>query len=234
MTGFPSGGTAVVIGASGGIGAAILETARRSGLFEHVIGLSRTSKPKLDLLDETSIRTAAEHVRATGKEIRLVFDATGFLHGDGYSPEKAISALDPAHMAHSFAINAMGPALLMKHFLPLLPRDGKSMFVTLSAKVGSIGDNELGGWYSYRASKAALNQFVRTAAIELKRKRPQAICIAMHPGTVNTNLSGDFAKTGLTVRQPAEAADLIFGTLLSLEADATGRFWAYDGTELPW
>mgnify|MGYP000220379835 CR=1 FL=1 len=99
-------------------------------------------------------------------------------------PEKSWRQLDPAHMAHAFAINAIGPALLMKHFLPLLPGEGRSVFATLSAKVGSIGDNALGGWYSYRASKAALNQLVRTAAIELRRRQPMAVCVALHPGTV--------------------------------------------------
>ena len=118
-----------------------------------------------------------------------MIDASGFLHGDGLMPEKSWREIDPVHMQRAFAINAIGPALLMKHLLPLFPADGRSVFATLSAKVGSIGDNHLGGWYAYRASKAALNQLVRTAAIELRRKRPNAICVALHPGTVDTKLS---------------------------------------------
>jgi NAD(P)-dependent dehydrogenase (short-subunit alcohol dehydrogenase family) len=107
----------------------------------------------------------------------------------------------------SFAANAIGPALLMKHFWPLIPKEGKSVFATLSTKVGSIGDNHLGGWYSYRASKAALNQIVRTTAIELKRRRPEAICVALHPGTADSNLSAPFSKAGLAVHSPAAAAE---------------------------
>ena len=147
-------------------------------------GFSRASEPDIDLTDEQTILRAAAAVKDSGLDLRLVFDATGFLHGCGFKPEKTLSAITPSHMAHAFAINALGPALLMKHFLPLLAKDGKSVFATLSAKVGSIGDNALGGWYSYRAPKAALNQFVHSAAIELARKRPEALCVALHPGTV--------------------------------------------------
>ena len=137
-------------------------------------------------------------------------------------------------MAHAFAVNAMGPALLMKHFLPLLPKQGKSVFATLSAKVGSIGDNALGGWYSYRASKAALNQFVHTAAIELTRKKPEAVCVALHPGTVDTGLSSRFAKAGLTVRTPDEAASRLLLVLDALTASQSGGFFNHDGEPLPW
>jgi len=137
-------------------------------------------------------------------------------------------------MAHAFAINAIGPALLMKHLLPLLPRQGKAVFATLSAKVGSIGDNQLGGWYSYRASKAALNQLVHTAAIELRRRHPEAICVALHPGTVHTALSAPFAKTGLTVVHPAEAAQRLLSVLAGLNASDSGGFFNHDGTPLPW
>lgn len=234
MTGIPVGGLAVIVGSSGGIGEAVQAEAEKSGLFQAVVGLSRASEPELDLLDERSIKSAAAHVKALGLDVRLIFDATGFLKGNGFKPEKSLSALDPAHLAHAFAINAAGPALLMKHFLPLLPSKGKSVFVTLSAKVGSIGDNELGGWYSYRASKAALNQLVHTAAIELKRRRPHAVCAVLHPGTVDTGLSKGFAKSGLTVRTPAEAAAMIFETVMRLEPSGTGGFWTYDGENLPW
>ncbi|WP_394688195.1 SDR family NAD(P)-dependent oxidoreductase [Hoeflea sp.] len=234
MRSFQRGGLAVVIGQSGGIGAAIRATLEGSGAFDRVIGFSRTSAPAIDLLDETTITAAAAQTKATELDIRLVFDATGFLHGNGFSPEKSLSAIDPAHMAHAFAINAAGPALLMKHFLPLLPKSGKSVFATLSAKVGSIGDNALGGWYSYRASKAALNQFVHSAAIELKRRAPEAICVALHPGTVDTGLSGDFAKNGLTVRKPADAAAMLIDVIDHLRAEQSGGFFDYRGEPLPW
>lgn len=234
MQSFQRGGLAVVIGQSGGVGAAIKATLEESAAFDRVIGFSRTSEPGIDLLDETTIAAAAAQVKATALDPRVVFDATGFLHGNGFSPEKSLSAIDPAHMAHAFAINAAGPALLMKHFLPLLPKSGKSVFATLSAKVGSIGDNALGGWYSYRASKAALNQFVHSAAIELKRRAPEAICVALHPGTVDTGLSGDFAKRGLTVRKPADAAALLIDVIDQLRAEHSGGFFDYRGEPLPW
>ena len=125
------------------------------------IRLSRSSTPPLDLLDEASIAAAAA---SCGRDLTLVIDATGFLHDAEFQPEKSLRQLDPAHLARSFALNAIGPALLMKHFLPLLARTERAVFATLSARVGSISDNRAGGWYAYRASKAALNQLVRTAA----------------------------------------------------------------------
>lgn len=229
---------AVVIGATGGVGAALLTQLQSDARFAHVIGLSRSSHPALDLLDEASIAQAAAHVadsaRANGLDLRLVFDATGILHGNGHQPEKSWSQLDAAQMAQVFAINAVGPALLMKHFLPLLPRQGKAVFATLSAKVGSIGDNRLGGWYAYRASKAALNQLVHTAAIELARRHPAAICVALHPGTVHSALSAPFAKTGLDVRPPTEAAQRLLSVLDDLQASDSGGFFNHDGSALPW
>jgi NAD(P)-dependent dehydrogenase (short-subunit alcohol dehydrogenase family) len=163
-----------------------------------------------------------------------VVDATGFLHGDGLAPERSWRELDPAHMAMAFAVNATGPALLMKHFLPLLPRDGKAVFATLSARVGSIGDNRLGGWYSYRASKAALNQLVRTAAVELGRRRPAAVCVALHPGTVDTGLSAPFAKAGLEVRPAGQAAERLLRVIDRLAAEDSGGFFDHRGARLPW
>ncbi|MBU4527324.1 MAG: SDR family oxidoreductase [Hoeflea sp.] len=234
MESLRSGGLAIVIGATGGIGEAMVEALQQTGAFAKVTAFSRASEPDIDLIDEQTIIRAAAAVRETGHDLRLVFDATGFLHGCGFKPEKTLSAITPAHMAHAFAVNAMGPALLMKHFLPLLAKDGKSVFATLSAKVGSIGDNALGGWYSYRASKAALNQFVHSAAIELARKRPEALCVALHPGTVDTGLSSGFAKNGLMVRTPGETAGLLLGVLDQLIPSQSGGFFDYRGEALPW
>lgn len=223
---------AVVIGSTGGIGAALVEALTAGGGFSAVIGLSRRSEPAIDLLSEASIADAARHVAERGTP-RLVFDATGLLSDEAMRPEKAFKSVDPDIMARSFAINAIGPALLMKHFLPLLPREGRSVFATLSAKVGSIGDNGLGGWVSYRASKAALNQIVRTAAIELRRTHREAICVALHPGTVSTGLSQPFAKSGLSVLSPDEAArDLLTG-LGRLGAKDSGGFFDRHGVALP-
>jgi NAD(P)-dependent dehydrogenase (short-subunit alcohol dehydrogenase family) len=223
---------AVVIG-SGGIGAALADALSADPAFDEVLVLGRRSSPALDLLDENSIERAVQHA-TTGGQLRLVIDATGVLHGEGMMPEKSLRQLDPAQLAQAFAINAIGPALLMKHVLPALPREGRAVFATLSAKVGSIGDNRLGGWYAYRASKAALNQFVRTAAIELRRIRPQSICVALHPGTVDTGLSAPFARSGLQVQTPAVAAARLLGVLAGLQAEDSGEFFDYRGERLPW
>ncbi|MCR9175392.1 MAG: SDR family NAD(P)-dependent oxidoreductase [Alphaproteobacteria bacterium] len=225
---------AVVIGASGGIGSALSDALEKGGRFAQVVRLSRSSTPPIDLIDEDSIAAAARHLDELDGAPRLVIDATGMLHGAGVEPEKSWRSLDPAQMAQSFAVNATGPALLMKHLLPLLKRDHTSVFATLSAKVGSIGDNKIGGWWSYRASKAALNQFVRTAAVELARKNKAAICVALHPGTVDTGLSGKFVKTGLDVRSPEQAALDLLAVIERLGPDDSGGFFDYRGDKLPW
>lgn len=229
----PAGGIAVVIGASGGIGAALVEGLERSDRYERVIGLGRSTTPRIDLLDEQTIESAAASLADAG-ELRLVISATGFLHGPDQAPEKSWSELDPQALAHAFAINATGPALLMKHLLPLLPRTGKAVFAALSARVGSIGDNRLGGWYGYRASKAALNQLVRTAAIELRRRRPEALCVALHPGTVDTALSEPFRKSGLAPQTPAAAAARLLAVIETLDAGQTGQAFDQNGAVIPW
>ncbi|HQT63875.1 MAG: C-factor [Acidocella sp. 20-57-95] len=232
FSGFPAGGVAVVIGASGGVGGALVTALQRVPEFSEVVGFSRSGALPVDITSEASIATAVQSL--SGREIRLVIDATGFLHGDGFMPEKSFKELNAAHLAASFAANALGPALLMKHFLPLFPRQGRAVFASLSAKVGSIGDNQIGGWYSYRAAKAALNQLVHTAAIELKRNRPEAVCVVLHPGTVTSRLSAPFAKSGLHVRPPAEAAADLLGVINRLAPTASGGFFDYKGASLPW
>ena len=234
LTSFQNDGLAIVIGATGGIGAAVLSKLQSDGAFTQTLGLSRSVLPKLDLFDEGSIQACAQHIASVALPLRLVVDATGVLSGGGMAPEKSWQQLDAAQMAQSFAINAIGPALLLKHFLPLLPKSGKSVFASLSAKVGSIGDNRLGGWYSYRASKAALNQLVHTAAIELRRRAPEAICVVMHPGTVASALSSPFAKTGLDVQTPEQCAGKLLAVIDGLAAKDSGGFFNHDGTELPW
>lgn len=234
-----SDGIAIVIGATGGIGAAVVAQLRADAQYRETIGLSRSSVPALDLFDEASIKTCADHITRLALPVRLVVDATGTLSGNGvlpekFLPEKSWRQLDPAQMAHAFAINAIGPALLMKHFLPLLPRAGKAVFATLSARVGSIGDNQLGGWYSYRASKAALNQLVRTAAIELRRRQPEALCVAIHPGTVDSKLSAPFAKRGLAIRSPAEAAGNVLEVIDRARPVDSGNFLDYRGQRVAW
>jgi NAD(P)-dependent dehydrogenase (short-subunit alcohol dehydrogenase family) len=231
--GAEGGGVAVVFGAGGGIGGALIDRLRSDGRFDSVIGFSRAGDPAFDLLDEPSVARSAACAAAAG-DLRLVVDATGFLHDAQQGPEKTWAELDPAALARSFAINAIGPAIIMKHVLPLLPRAGRSVFATLSARVGSIADNRLGGWYGYRASKAALNQLVRTASIELRRRRPAAVCVALHPGTVATGLSSRFAKDGLEVQAPALAAERLLAVIAGLGPEQSGGFFDHRGDEVPW
>lgn len=233
LSSIPAGGVAAVFGARGGIGAALMEALAASGGFECVLGYGRASAPPIDLLDEATIARAAVDIAARG-EIRLVIDATGFLHDAQQQPERRLDDLDASALARAFAINAIGPALIMKHLLPRLPRTGKAVFATLSARVGSIGDNRLGGWYSYRASKAALNQLTRTAALELARRHPQAICVALHPGTVDTPLSRAFTKRDLEVQTPAAAAAKLLAVIDGLDASCNGGFFDHHGAAVPW
>lgn len=225
---------AVVIGATGGVGAALVSALIAHDAYDRVICLSRGSTPAVDLEKPDSLSGAADWLVNQPGEIRLVIDATGFLHDAKFSPERSLRDLDPAHLHKAFAINAVGPALLMRNILPLLPRKGRAVFATLSARVGSIGDNRLGGWHAYRASKSALNQFVRGAAIELSRKRPEAICVALHPGTVDTRLSAPFSKSGLDVRPAGEAASDILRVIEALSVDQSGGFFDHKGEPVPY
>ncbi|MFL0414520.1 SDR family NAD(P)-dependent oxidoreductase [uncultured Sphingomonas sp.] len=214
---------AVIIGASGGIGAALADA-----LAEEDATVRRFSRPELDLTDEASIAAAAASVGTPD----LVVVATGLLHDGERGPEKALRDLDPAWLAEQYAINAIGPALVAKHFLPVMPRSGRSVFAVLSARVGSISDNRLGGWYGYRASKAALNQFVRTLAVEDKRRNDRGIVVALHPGTVDTRLSQPFQQSGRDIFTPGRAAVQLLDVLDGLKPQDSGKFFAWDGTEI--
>ncbi len=225
----PSDYRALVFGSSGGIGGAVAAALEGDPRCAEVVGLSR--RDGFDLEDEASIAGAAE--RLAGQAFDLLFDATGALVIDGAGPEKALRGIDPEAMARQFAVNAIGPALILKHFTPLMPRGQRALFGTLSARVGSIGDNRLGGWISYRAAKAALNQIVRTAAVEVARQRPEAVLAALHPGTVETRLSDPFAgsRDRLT---PAASAAALLSVLDGLSPRQSGGFFAYDGQAIEW
>ncbi|WP_182085028.1 SDR family NAD(P)-dependent oxidoreductase [Aureimonas sp. ME7] len=229
LTSLRRGYQALVFGATGGIGGAVAARLEADATCGRVVALSR--RDGFDLEDEGSI--AAQAARLADQRFDLVFDATGALQIDGYGPEKALRAIDPAGMASQFAVNAIGPALILKHFAPLLPRDRRAIFATLSARVGSIGDNRLGGWISYRAAKAALNQILRTAAIEIARTHPRAVVAALHPGTVATALSDPFASARDRLT-PEASAEALLAVLDGLPPERTGSFLAYDGSPIEW
>ena len=230
-------GLALVIGSGGGIGAAMLAQLGGDTNFAQAVGLSRKSEVSIDYLDESSIATAAQSIAelcaTSNLQLRMLVVATGFLHGEQGQPERSFVNLDPCYLQHVFKINTLGPALVMKHFLPLLPKTGRCVAGFLSARVGSIGDNALGGWYGYRASKAALNQLVKTAAIELTRRNKDSICASLHPGTVATDLSQPFAKAGLNVRPAFEAATDLLNVLAGLIPGDTGCLIDYQRKKLP-
>ena len=195
----------LVIGASGGIGAALVAALAPQG---EVTAVSR-SGDGLDVTDEPSVARVIGGLDGT---FDLILVASGALEIDGNRPEKSLRALDPVAMAQQIAVNAIGPALILKHALRLMPRDRPCHFAALSARVGSIGDNALGGWYSYRAAKAALNQLIHTAAIEVARSHPLAVVSVLHPGTVATGFTKDYVANRVTV-SPAEAATNLLGVL---------------------
>ena len=217
---------AVVIGASGGIGAALADALATD---PGVQLLTRLSRPVLDLEDPASINAAAA---ALPMPPDLVICATGLLHADAMRPERALKELDAAHMARSFAVNAIGPALVAQAFLPLMPREGRSVFAALSARVGSISDNRIGGWHSYRATKAALNQLIRTIAIEHARRAPEALVIGLHPGTVDTGLSKPFQKMAKMLITPDECAAHLLAVIDSRTPEHTGRLFDWQGLEV--
>jgi NAD(P)-dependent dehydrogenase (short-subunit alcohol dehydrogenase family) len=230
-----------VLGGQGGLGRAIVQALTDRG--EPVLALGRSGEPALDYTCPPTVASCAAHVadrlQASGAQLSRLIVATGVLHGalpDGrtFGPERSWQQLDADVLAQVMSINAIGPALVMRHFLPLLPRQGRVVAAFVSARVGSIGDNALGGWYAYRASKAALNQLVRTAAVELARRNREALCVALHPGTVDTPLSQPFARQGLTVRPPGVAAGELLSVIDGLPAGSSGRFFDQHGHSVPW
>ncbi len=241
LTSFAQPIRALVFGARGGIGGALVANLAADPGVAEVIAAARAPLTGLgdrvrqvhcDITDEASLVAA---VAGLG-DLDLVIVATGLLHSsDGLQPEKTWRALAAEPLARAFLVNTIGPALIAKHTLPLLPRGRRAIFAALSARVGSIGDNQLGGWYGYRAAKAALNQILRTAAIELAAKRPLAVCVGLHPGTVATDLSAPFrghVPEG-KLFTPGEAASQLLHVLDALTPADTGRVFAWDGSVVP-
>ncbi|WP_082352476.1 SDR family oxidoreductase [Rhizobium sp. AAP43] len=232
MTSLNTGYRALVLGASGGIGSAFVSALRADPRCGAVIELSR-SRDGFDITNEESVAAAAARLAETALKFDLVLCATGALIIEGNGPEKSIKAIQGDVMAAQFVLNAIGPALALKYFAPLLSNEGKSVFATLSARVGSIGDNKLGGWISYRSAKAALNQITHTSAIEIARLRPQSVVVALHPGSVDTGFSGGVSK-GHDRIQPDESVAMMLSVLDGLEPAQTGGFFAYDGQSIEW
>lgn len=218
---------ALVVGASGGIGAALVAALSARGWA--VTGLSRRGDG-LDVTDEASLSRVLGRLEPG---FELVIVATGALEIGGHRPEKTLRSLDPAALAAQFAVNAIGPALVLKHAVRLMPRDRRSVFVALSARVGSIGDNALGGWYSYRAAKAALNQLIHTGAIEVTRSHPQAVVACLHPGTVATGFTEKYVGAHPTVT-PEVAAENLLAVVAGLTPAQTGGFFDWKGEVVAW
>ena len=230
MASLGDGYRALVIGASGTLGTAFCEQLEQDPRCAGVRALGRHTVPELDLERPETIASAATEL-AGEAPYQLIVHAAGLLHRDGIKPEKSLSAIELEALQTVFQVNALGPAMVLRHFLPLL--DPMGAMAMLSAKVGSIGDNRLGGWYAYRASKAALNMLIKTAAIELARTRPQSRLLSLHPGTVISGLSQPFR--GASSARPADVAAAQLLTLIDQLTPAdSGHFFAYDGERLPW
>ncbi|HSG91570.1 MAG TPA: SDR family NAD(P)-dependent oxidoreductase [Pseudomonadales bacterium] len=238
---YEDGCNALVVGASGGIGAAI---ARALDDEDRVTRVLRTARGggtgdllALDLADDDSIAACAERVAERTARLDLVVICAGLLHDEaaGVMPEKRLAQLSRSALERSFQVNAFGPLLLAAALAPLLPRRTACVWATLSARVGSIGDNRLGGSYAYRGAKAAQNQFTRTLAIELGRRHKGLACVALHPGTVATDLSAPFRSAEARgVMTPDASAGHLLDVIDGLDARASGRFLAWDGSEIPW
>jgi NAD(P)-dependent dehydrogenase (short-subunit alcohol dehydrogenase family) len=231
MHSLPEGYRALVFGASGAIGQAFVQALQGDPRCAKVCGVSRKSSPGLDLLDESTMTTCAQTLAAHGP-FHLVLDATGALTVNGRGPEKRLDELDAAHLLNALQLNAVGPGLLLKHFVPLLASSQRVIWGKLSARVGSIEDNHKGGWYGYRAAKAALNMLLQTGAIEIARRRPLAVVAALQPGTVQSALSQPFV--GQDALRPEDAAQRLLSVLNGLQPNGRAQFVDHQGQPIPW
>ena len=240
-----NGKRALVIGSGGGIGAALVDQLAASGQFDriyagnrrpHAACHSNVTMLTIDILDDDTLAEAGRQIAQEGA-LDLLIVATGILHrGTDIRPEKSLRQLDVSAMAEIFAVNSIGPALVAKHFLPMLARKQRAVAIFLSARVGSIADNRLGGWHSYRASKAALNALVRCFAIEVGRSSPDAIVAALHPGTVDTPLSEPFQAriAGSSLFSADHSAARILTVIDRLSPTDSGGFFGWDGRPIPY
>ncbi len=222
---------ALVVGSSGAIGGAFVRALQHDPACQEVLCISRLTHPGFDLEDEDSMASIAAEL-AQGGPFHLIVDATGALTIDHLGPEKSLHALHAPSLLKSMAVNAVGPALLFKHLLPLMASKQRAIYAKLSARVGSITDNRKGGWYSYRAAKAALNMLLHTAAIEAVRKRPHLVVAALQPGTVASTLSQPFVASGALA--PETSVTGMLKALDELPALSGAHFVDYQGQAIPW
>ena len=253
---FPRAGNVLVQGASRGIGLEFVRQCLAAPRVAHVVATCRNPESAssleelrahhagrltvttLDLLDDASIARAATQVAQVVPRLHLLVNCAGVLHAasQGLKPEKRLADVDAGALAHSFAVNATGPLLVARHFEHLLAHPERAVFASLSAKVGSIGDNRLGGWYAYRAAKAAQNQISRTLSIEWARSRRNVIVVSLHPGTTDTDLSRPFQANV----PPDKLFDVtrsvrqLLAVIDKLQPEDTGQFFGWDGERIPW
>lgn len=226
---FNSNCRALILGSSGSIGQAIVKILEEKIGVDNVVGISGRSHG-FDLMEPKTISLEAEKQSGV---FNLILDATGALEINGNGPEKSFQSLNYENMLDHFKVNTIGPAMIIKHFIKFLPKTSKSVFVTLSARVGSIEDNKLGGWVAYRSSKSALNQVVKTASIELARMNPQSVCMALHPGTVKSKLTERYLGRHPYVEPDVAAANIV-KVIESKDSNHTGGFYDYKGDIIPW
>lgn len=245
---------ALVVGASQGIGLGFVRSLLQQGNIQQIFATYRnpdTAKELLDLASqygdrlkclqvditvEANIAAAVKQIQESVKQLHLAIYCVGVLHDQNLTPEKSLKQIKAENLIYSFQVNSIGAVLLAKHLMPLFNKTERSIFASISAKVGSISDNRLGGWYGYRASKAALNMFLKTTAIEYSRRCPKTIVVALHPGTTDTQLSQPFQKSVPTDKLfPVEhTVDLLSQVISNLSLQDSGEFFSWDGTQLPW
>lgn len=247
-------GNALVVGASQGIGLGFVRSLLQQSNIQQIFATYRNPDTAGELLDlasqygdrltclqvditiEEEISAAIKEIQASVKQLHLAIYSVGVLHDQTLTPEKSLRQINAQNLIYSFQVNSIGAVLLAKHLMPLFNKTEPSIFASISAKVGSIGDNRLGGWYGYRASKAALNMFLKTTAIEYSRRCPKTIVVALHPGTTDTQLSQPFQKNVPTEKLfPVEHTVKLLSQVISgLSLKDSGEFFSWDGTQLPW
>lgn len=228
----PQNFKALVVGSGGALGSAFVSYLQNETACGQVVAVSRALGDGFDLEDSASIERMADRVREQGP-FHVVIDATGALTIDGIGPEKSLNRLDAVALQRAFSINAIGPALLLRYLAPSIAI-GDTIYAKLSARVGSISDNQKGGWYGYRASKAALNMMLQTAAIELQRRNPSLRVVALQPGTVRSRLSEPFQAGVPTLLEPSASVAGMMHAMMALTTKSGAHFIDYQGQEIPW